>query len=206
MNPVEQIIDATDMADVVDALGIRRRGMRFPMPDRETGDFNGVCRDKMYYDNARQCGGGLIDFVVLVTGKSRREALAWLSELARIPLGEQTPTEKRAWARRRSAAESEAVRFEQWRQAELVELPADWKFWLAEAEHLSNLIVEHGFDDPRANGWADGAEAAESEYVSAVALGARLHVLRPEDMPGLIATFRAITDFRAATASRTVTA
>jgi hypothetical protein len=76
---------------------------RAPAFWRDTCDRNVSLNDTKgaWYDFAASIGGGVLDLVQHVRGGDRRQAAAFLAELAGIQLGEMGPTDRRRWAAER---------------------------------------------------------------------------------------------------------
>jgi hypothetical protein len=110
-------------------------------------------------------GGGKLKLVQRALGLDRKAALAWLADLAGVPLGAPwTPEERREWGRRRRAAEIEARDLVAWRNGLLAVLRDARNTYLSAYHRAKNYIIRHGMDGVIADFAADVADVCEGEY------------------------------------------
>ena len=122
MARAEDILGAVKISVVWRALGggelRRNRGRAW----WRNGDGWNVFLDDIkgrWSDYARHEGGGIIDFVILIRGGSRQDALRWLSELVGVALDDRpmSSTDRQNWARERAVIERELPTARLWRRA-----------------------------------------------------------------------------------------
>ena len=117
-----EILDRASIFDVWRALGggpLRHgRAKAF----WRNGDSANVALDDdhgIWFDHAHGEGGGILDLIQTVLGCGRRDALHWLADHLSITLDDRqllSPDRRRAYAQRRTCAESAAADLTAWRR------------------------------------------------------------------------------------------
>jgi len=107
------VLDRLDFAQVLRALGLPApRWGRIAAPWRQTRDRNLAIDSvkKVWFDHARNEGGGLLDFIARVRGGTLAEALSWAARLAGVRLDQDE---------RRPAPVVDLAAAQSWRRAEM---------------------------------------------------------------------------------------
>ena len=123
----------------------------------------------VWYDHARDEGGGVLDLIQTVLGCDRRDAVRWLANHVGVSLDNDRPLtrdEKRRYAQRRSGAESQARNLTEWRRDILRRLRGERNL-LYESENMASavartLLAETGGGDDEA--WAYIFEHARDHH------------------------------------------
>jgi hypothetical protein len=114
------------------------------------------------------CGISLdvFEFLQRVRGEDFKSALAFLAARygVRLKSGNLTEPEKRAYARRRAAAEREAGELIQWKARMVAALRDARNVYLQAYHRTRRYIITHGLDAPAGNLAADAYECYERRY------------------------------------------
>ncbi|MEK7752461.1 MAG: hypothetical protein AAB654_11135 [Acidobacteriota bacterium] len=199
-NRITEILARASIVAVWTALGgdTPRYG-RAPAFWRKTKDRNISLNDGkgVWFDHARNEGGGVLALVERVKGGTRQDALRWLADLAGVPLVDRplTPAERRDYARRRAIAEAEARDLLAWR-TRLIGALLSYRDETFKAYHRAlRHILAHGLDSLRGELAADVVDTYEVRYQD---LDRRLDVLRKARFGALLPHFRAARERRLA--------
>jgi len=115
---LRELLARVRITDIADALGIPRRNMRVKAVWRNGDDWTVDLNDAKgtWFDFKTNEGGGILDFIQIVLGCSRRDAVSWLCEYMGVPEPSRpfTPQEKAEYARKKRIAGAFVDEGEMW--------------------------------------------------------------------------------------------
>jgi len=154
MMSCQEIISRLPITKIAEALGARVRRGRCQAFWRKGDGWNVAFNDAKgtFYDHARGEGGGVLDFVRLIRGCDRKEALEWLAALTGIRLEHWDDEKRRDWALRMDSAAKEAQELVAWKHELLEALRTHRGQRLKTYHNARKFICSHDIADCEAHG------------------------------------------------------
>jgi hypothetical protein len=194
-----EIVQRVRISDVAEALGVKlNRTRRRAIASWREGRHFSVSLDdgkNVWHDFVSGQGGGVVDLIVRIRGCDRKEALAWLSDFAGVPLDQQSDNERRHYAHRLHLVKPQAERLVAWKFDTLEALRCQRNRLMRIYHSAVRFVRSHTFDECAARAdlrYELALNVGESYWCRVIELDEQIDRLEDATYEDLLRRFRGV--------------